>query len=66
MQDRVVGTMADATYWLFPTAGAGGMTSLETLEAQALLSQSGDFLVRLKRREDTTVNRSVVFTTYAT
>ena len=66
MQDRVVGTMADATYWLFPAAGAGGMTRFETLEAQALLSQSGDFLVWLKRCEDVTINRSVIFTTHAT
>ena len=66
MQDRVMRTVTDTTNWLLPAAGAGGVTSLETLKAQALLSQSGDFLVRLKRREDATVNRSVVFTTDAT
>ena len=66
MQNRVMRPVTDATNWPLPTAGAGGVTSLETLKAQALLSQSGDFLVRLKRREDATVNRSVVFTTNAT
>ena len=66
MQDRVVGSMADATYWLFPTAGAGGMTRFKALEAQAFLSQFGDFLVRVKRCEDIAVNRSVAFATHAT
>ena len=66
MQDRVMGVVANSTYRFLPTARAGGVTWLETLEAQALLSQSGDFLVWLKRREDATVNRSVVFTTNAT
>ena len=66
MQNRVMGTVTNNTNWLFPAAGAGGMTRFKTLEAQAFLSQSGDFLVRVKRREDATVNRSVVFTTHAT
>ena len=66
MQNRVMGPVTDATNWLLPAAGAGGVTSLKTLKAQALLSQHGDFLVWLKRREGATVNRIVVFTTHTT
>ena len=66
MQNRVMGTVTNNTNWLLPAAGAGGVTRFKTLEAQALLSQPGDFLVRFKRCEDIAINRSVAFTTYAT
>ena len=66
MQNRVMGTVTDDTHRFLPAAGAGGVTRFEALKAQTLLSQSGDFLVRFKRCEDVTINRSVIFTTHAT
>ena len=66
MQNRVVGTVANDAGWLLPAARAGGVTRFKALEAQTLLSQSGDFLVGFKRCEHVTINRSVVFTTHAT